>query len=176
MEPTVFGPDTCDLFIAAREPALNQALSLIVPVRNVQSTLRDQVEQLLEVLPDLVARFEIVVVDDGSTDHTNEIAHDLSRQFPQIRLIRNRHACGQAECVRMGMEQAAGEVVVIRELSQGTASSVQHVSQHVSQLHPARPAPAPPEAAAHSRVPRPTLLNGRRSTFSAHLRNVALGE
>ena len=67
-----------------------------MPVRNAENTLRGEVESLLEVLPELTDRFEIIVVDDGSSDHTWEAAAELSRKFPQVRVMRNEHPLGRA--------------------------------------------------------------------------------
>ena len=68
---------------------MNPSLSVILPLYNAEATLARQVGQLLDVLPDLATRFEILVVDDGSTDHTDEIAHDLRQQYPQLKIARS---------------------------------------------------------------------------------------
>ena len=73
-----------------REPTLNASLSLILSVHNAQKTIVQRVEWLLDMLPDLAVPFEVLIVDDGSTDHTDDILHELAREFPQIRLAGHR--------------------------------------------------------------------------------------
>ena len=68
---------------------MNPSLSIILPVYNAQATLARQIGQLLDVLPDLASRFEILVVDDGSTDHTGDIAHQFRQQYPQLKIARH---------------------------------------------------------------------------------------
>jgi glycosyltransferase involved in cell wall biosynthesis len=93
----------------------SDSLSLILPVRNAERTLPTQVERLLDVAADLSSRFEIVVVDDGSTDATAETAADLARKYPQLRLIRNSWPLGLAAAVKAGVRTAAGETVIVQE-------------------------------------------------------------
>lgn len=69
---------------------MNDSLSVVVPVRNAERSLVAQVGALLDVLPDLTSRFELILVDDGSTDQTIDLACTLVRQYPQLRLVRRR--------------------------------------------------------------------------------------
>lgn len=91
------------------------SLSMIVPVYNAQSSLGDQIRDLLELLPDLTSRFQVIVVDDGSTDQTLEVAHELGRQFPQILVLGMRERQGHAAAAEAGLRQATGDVVFIQE-------------------------------------------------------------
>jgi glycosyltransferase involved in cell wall biosynthesis len=67
---------------------LNPSLSLVLPVRNCQGDLQRQVSRALEILPELTSRFDVLVIDLGSTDATQEVADDLVRQYPQVRFAR----------------------------------------------------------------------------------------
>ena len=70
--------------IAERDGVLKSSLSMILPVYNAQATLQGLIAQALEVLPDLTPRWELLVIDNGSTDATPEIAVDLTRPWPQM--------------------------------------------------------------------------------------------
>ena len=94
---------------------LNPSLSVILPVYNAQRQLARQVANLLEVLPDLTARFEILIVDDGSTDHTDEIAHELRAKYPQLKIARHAWQRGMAAAVQTGMARSCGDIVFVQE-------------------------------------------------------------
>ena len=94
---------------------MNDSLSIVVPVRNAERTLARQIARLLDVLPDLTGRFEVVVVDDGSTDHTVEVVRDLAAQYPQLRLIRHREPRGMEAAMRTGLQWATGRTVFVQE-------------------------------------------------------------
>jgi cellulose synthase/poly-beta-1,6-N-acetylglucosamine synthase-like glycosyltransferase len=94
---------------------LNPSLSIILPVYNAQATLARQIGQLLDVLPDLTSRFEIFVVDDGSTDHTDEIAHQFRRQYPQLKIARHAWQRGMAAAVQTGLARSCGDIVFVQE-------------------------------------------------------------
>ena len=97
------------------ETTLNNTLSLIMPVRNCESTLARQVARWLEIIPELTQKFEVLIVDDGSADHTFDIANELSREYPQIRALRNMVSRGTQQAVRTGLEQARGEIVFVQD-------------------------------------------------------------
>jgi glycosyltransferase involved in cell wall biosynthesis len=93
---------------------LQRALTILLPVRNAQSTLADTVRRVLDMAADVSERFEVLIIDDASSDATSEVAHDLCRHYPQIRLLRNRKPLGEDDAVRLVLAQARGEVVCVR--------------------------------------------------------------
>jgi len=94
---------------------LKSSLSMILPVYNAQATLPGLIEQALEVLPDLTPRWELLVLDDGSTDATPEIARDLVRSWPQVSVILHRKRLGRNGWQRAGVEWSRGEILLLRD-------------------------------------------------------------
>jgi len=92
---------------------LKPSLSVVVPLHNVQSTLVGMVEDLLEILPELTPRFEVVLVDDGSTDATRETAHELSLGFPQVQVIVQTARLGAQESLRAALRFSHGEFLLL---------------------------------------------------------------
>jgi glycosyltransferase involved in cell wall biosynthesis len=94
---------------------LDRTLSVVLPVHNAEATLARQVSELLELLPDLTSRFELLIVDDGSTDHTGEIAHDLARTFPQLHVSRHPRRRGAVAAAMTGLKHTSGEIVFVQD-------------------------------------------------------------
>jgi len=94
---------------------LRPSLSVLLPVRNCQATLADLLRQLLELVPELTDRFELVVIDDGSVDATIEVADEFAAYYPQVRAIRHARPAGQIAAVRTGLTHSSGQIVLVRE-------------------------------------------------------------
>jgi len=86
-----------------------------LPVHNAQSTIADRVRDLLEVLPELTDCFELVVIDDGSTDATIEVADELAQQYPQLGVVRHGRWLGRVAAIRTGLKRIRGEIILIVE-------------------------------------------------------------
>ena len=112
---------------------MNRSLTVLFPVRDAQSTLAATVTEILEMASDLNERFELLIINDGSSDATSEIAHDLSRRYPQIRTLRHRQPLGEEAALRSGLAQSQGDVVVVRGVRNPTFERIAWPSQ------PARP-------------------------------------
>jgi glycosyltransferase involved in cell wall biosynthesis len=72
---------------------LLSGLSIVIPVYNEEGHLRRIAEATLEVMPDIALAYELIIVDDGSTDSTGEIAEELAQNNKHVRVIhhdRNR--------------------------------------------------------------------------------------
>ncbi len=87
-------------------------ISDVVPAYNEEENLRSTVAQVIEKLDELDMTFEIVVVNDGSTDKTREIAEQLEQADKRIRLINHPCNLGPGSGVFTGIESAEGEFVI----------------------------------------------------------------
>jgi hypothetical protein len=73
---------------------LNHAVTIVLPVHNVQRTLRSSLIGLLDLAETTGRRLQVAVVDDGSTDATYEIACELASEFPQLHVLRQPYQRG----------------------------------------------------------------------------------
>ena len=87
--------------------------SVLLPVYNAQGNLEALVGEVLEVLAELAGRFELAILDDGSTDDTAHVARELAARYPQIRVIRHPLRLGLAEAIQTGLDHAHGEIILV---------------------------------------------------------------
>ena len=92
---------------------MNTPLCVLLPVYNAQQGLETAVTEILEVLPELNHRFELCILDDGSTDDTAEVAYDLAARYPQVDVVRHPVRLGLAEAIQTGLDHTQGEVIFI---------------------------------------------------------------
>jgi glycosyltransferase involved in cell wall biosynthesis len=98
---------------------LNRSLSVLLPVHNAQATLESDVATVLDVLPELSHEFDVVIIDDASTDATWEIAEDLACRYPQVTIARQPIRQGPATAVRTGARAARGNTVIAHDGHRG---------------------------------------------------------
>jgi glycosyltransferase involved in cell wall biosynthesis len=93
---------------------LNQPLDLtiVVPVLNEADNLRPLIEEMAAALDDTVKNYEIIVVDDGSTDGSFELTEELHKEYPQLGAIQFRRNFGQTAAFAAGFDRAKGKVIV----------------------------------------------------------------
>ncbi len=86
-------------------------LSVVMPVYNERATLREVVERVLAVPIDL----ELLCVDDGSKDGSQEILTELQQQHPQIRVFLQPKNMGKGAALRRGIQEAIGDYVIVQD-------------------------------------------------------------
>ncbi len=85
-------------------------VSVVVPVRNEADNVAPLVKEIVSVLDGRWA-YEIIYVNDGSTDATGERLCELMKNHPQLRQLRHATSCGQSAAVRSGVRAARGAIV-----------------------------------------------------------------
>ena len=87
-------------------------LSVVVPLYNEEESLPHLVEQLLAALRPSGERFELVLVNDGSSDRSAEVLERLSQEIPELVGVLLRKNYGQTAAMAAGFDVAQGEVIV----------------------------------------------------------------
>ncbi len=91
-------------------------VSVVIPIKDERDNLAPLTEQLIKVLgsqeKSRSAPFEIVYIDDGSTDGSGPLLDSLAAQYPEVRVLHFDRNYGQTSAFDAGFRQAAGELVV----------------------------------------------------------------
>jgi len=86
-------------------------LSLVVPAYNEQEVVVELLRRSGAALAQTGKPFEVIVVDDGSTDDTPRLLAEGMRQYPWLRVLRMRYNRGQSAAFEAGFEAARGAVI-----------------------------------------------------------------
>ena len=82
-----------------------KSLSVVVPVRNEEDNVADLIFEIQKSLNRKIT-YEIIYVDDGSTDQTYKNLITLQKIYKELRVIRHEKSCGQSTAVRTGVKYA----------------------------------------------------------------------
>jgi dolichol-phosphate mannosyltransferase len=85
-------------------------LSVVIPVRNEAPNIAPLVGEIRASLEGR-CEFEIIYVDDGSSDGTAAAVETLARASPRVRLLRHRESCGQSAAIHTGVKAARGDFI-----------------------------------------------------------------
>ena len=91
----------------ASVPAFAGALSIVVPVFNERENIEPLVTEIRQAVAPRVPKFEIVYVDDASTDGTAEELARVKREMPELRVIRHARRSGQSTALQTGVLHAS---------------------------------------------------------------------
>ena len=87
-------------------------VSVVIPVFNEQENLAILHSSLADALADLQQPWEVVLVDDGSTDASREVLEELAARDHRVRVVELRRNFGQTAALSAGIAHARGDVIV----------------------------------------------------------------
>lgn len=88
-------------------------LSVVIPAHNEENQIKKTVLVFHQKLQEKNIRHEILVVNDSSTDNTQEILERITRKVPEIRYINNKQPNGFGFAIRKGLKHFRGDAVAI---------------------------------------------------------------
>ena len=86
-------------------------LSVIIPVKNEEKSLYLLHEELSKVLKNISDDYEILFVDDGSTDQSPQTVENLHQSNPRVKLIQFRRNFGKSAALLAGFREASGDII-----------------------------------------------------------------
>jgi len=87
-------------------------ISIVLPILNEEKNLEELHSRLTDTLAKLGREYEIIAVDDGSTDGSFEALKQLHHQNPRLKVIRFRRNFGQTAAISAGFHHARGDVII----------------------------------------------------------------
>lgn len=87
-------------------------LSIIIPLLNEQESLPELHQWIVKVMTTHNYTYEVIFIDDGSTDNSWEIIADLSKSNPNVKGIRFLRNFGKSQALHAGFAKAKGDVVI----------------------------------------------------------------
>jgi glycosyltransferase involved in cell wall biosynthesis len=82
------------------------SLSAFFPCFNEEANIEQMVKRFLEVLPELAEQFEVIIVNDGSSDNTAKIADKLAAKHQEVKVIHHPKNLGYGASLRTGFDSA----------------------------------------------------------------------
>ncbi len=92
-----------------------KTLTVVLPVYNGEARLKRCVAEILELASELTPRFEVLIIDDGSTDMTYEVAEELAARFPQVAVRRHRYRRGLGASLEAASRCIQSDVVIMHD-------------------------------------------------------------
>jgi glycosyltransferase involved in cell wall biosynthesis len=94
-----------------QQPTGKRGLSVFFPAYNDSGTIASLVITALQTARRLTPDFEVIIVNDGSADATAQIADELARTYPEVRVVHHTTNRGYGGALRSGFEAATRELV-----------------------------------------------------------------
>ncbi|MDB2613961.1 glycosyltransferase family 2 protein [Chlamydiales bacterium] len=86
--------------------------SIVIPLKNEEENISPLLEELSHVMTPLNDPWEVICIDDGSTDKTNEILKELKITHPQLTTIHFDKNYGQSSAFDAGFKKSSGEYII----------------------------------------------------------------
>ncbi len=96
-------------------------LSIVIPAYNEEKRLTPFINDVLTYINKLKKEIEIIIVDDGSNDNTNQIAQEFASTDKRIRIITSQENCGKGSAVKKGILNAKGSYILFIDADGATS-------------------------------------------------------
>lgn len=88
------------------------SVSVVVPLYNEEESLRELTDKIVDVAKHMGKPYEIIFIDDGSTDRSFEILKELHARNPNVKVVQFRRNFGKSAALSVGFREASGEFIV----------------------------------------------------------------
>ena len=98
----------------------NIYISVVIPAYNEEQRISETLTKLRKFLDEQSYAYEVLVINDGSTDTTNAIVDNTARVWPQLKLLSNSANRGKGAVVRQGILSAQGQYILFSDADNAT--------------------------------------------------------
>ncbi|MBL7197513.1 MAG: glycosyltransferase family 2 protein [Candidatus Omnitrophica bacterium] len=91
---------------------VKESFSILIPVHNEAKRIRRNLKEVKATLDDLGCNYEIVAIDDGSSDNSYQILEGLKKEIPQLIVNRNTQNFGKGRALKKAFKYASGDLIV----------------------------------------------------------------
>jgi dolichol-phosphate mannosyltransferase len=98
-----------------RELSLRVRVSVVLPVYNESAVLRDLYQRVIAALKEAKVTYEIIFINDGSTDGSEEILDEIAKVDSQVAVIHFTRNFGHQPAVQAGLEYSTGNAVIVMD-------------------------------------------------------------
>ncbi len=110
-------------------------ISFVVPIYNEEENIPKLVEEIQAVAPDLSSDYEILLVDDCSSDGSLAIIRQLTEQNQRLRYLSFARNCGQSAALYAGFQAATGDVIITLDADlQNDPADLRQMYQHYGEF------------------------------------------
>jgi glycosyltransferase involved in cell wall biosynthesis len=100
--------------VESTKPSMSPFVSVLVPCLNEENTLRSLVERVEKTLDGLQnIQWEIIFIDDGSTDETGSIIDQLSQEIPWVKAYHHSTTIGKSAAIMNGFYHSKGNIIIL---------------------------------------------------------------
>jgi dolichyl-phosphate beta-glucosyltransferase len=99
---------------------MEESISFVIPAYNEEALIAATLKESCEFFKSHFKRFEVIVIDDGSSDATVSIVLEFMKTVPQLKLIKNERNQGKGFSVRRGIEEADCELILFSDADLST--------------------------------------------------------
>ncbi len=92
--------------------AKQQKISIVIPLLNEEESLKELHQQIISVLNPLNCPYEIIFIDDGSTDNSLQVLKDLHKSDTSVQIISFRKNNGKSAALAKGFNEASGDIII----------------------------------------------------------------
>jgi len=107
-------------------------ITIIVPCYNEEAILERNLKTIIAYLDKLDYQYELLVINDGSTDRTGEIANELAIHFNNVQVIHHSSNLNLGRAMQTGFQNSKGDIIVVMDID--LSYSVEHIELMVDKL------------------------------------------
>ena len=89
-----------------------EKFSILIPVHNEAKRIRGNLKEVKTTLDGLECNYEIIAIDDGSSDNSYQVLEELEKEIPQLIVGRNSQNFGKGRALKKAFKYASGDLIV----------------------------------------------------------------